>query len=219
VYNLNYTPTTLGWYKVEEKLCLGLLEQKYVEYHWPRQLEVCVVNRPISQYTDIPSVIQLSLRICIFAVEKFIESLCSCREGQDVFPLQRFLLTKYRISIWRQQNRGKYIEEHGIGWSGIPADPDILYYFFLFLFVLFFREALHQIIATGRTCSREGNIGSASIAISDDVLNLKFSALCSERHRQVVHTAICRPVWGTSSPILGQEIGPRDRSFETASVV
>jgi hypothetical protein len=33
MYNLHYVPTTLG-YKVEEKLYLGVREQKKVEYHW-----------------------------------------------------------------------------------------------------------------------------------------------------------------------------------------
>jgi hypothetical protein len=36
MYNLNYTPTTSG-YEVEEKLYLGVREQKKVEYHCPKQ--------------------------------------------------------------------------------------------------------------------------------------------------------------------------------------
>jgi hypothetical protein len=34
-YNLNYTPATVG-YKAEEKLYLGVREQKKVEYHCSR---------------------------------------------------------------------------------------------------------------------------------------------------------------------------------------
>jgi hypothetical protein len=38
MYNLNYTPTTLG-VQVEEKLYMGVREQKRVEYHCSKALK------------------------------------------------------------------------------------------------------------------------------------------------------------------------------------